>query len=307
LRDDHWSLDSIEKKLLGERTLLSGKGGKEGFVASVLLLGKKEFYWHIYPFGFLHDLIIIHSDKLSSIFFVYLGINWSIILRMDKWKGIKELIQEKYPKIEVFAKENGINYNTLSGWISKNRPPRVDEAIKIARGLGTTVEHIFSFDEEPDDIKSLVIHNEKGQMAFIEGDDIAFIPVFPQKVAAGSGQELIDNTEAIALLPFLKRMLRGTAASRARALEVRGDSMTGVHIFDGDMVVFVPGEIRGDGIYVLRIMNELLVKRVEFNPISQKLRIMSENPRYPDRIESADGQAVEVVGKVYGWVHAHPY
>jgi len=222
---------------------------------------------------------------------------------MDKWHTIKELIQEKYPKIEVFAKENGINYNTLSGWISKNRPPRVDEAIKIARGLGTTVEHIFDDSEH----SNLVIHDSIGREVTQEGEDFIMIPVFAQKVAAGNGQELIDAVKEIALLPFLKRMLRGTAPSRARALEVRGDSMTGVHIFDGDMVVFVPGEIRGDGIYVLRVGDELLVKRVEFDPFSRKLRIMSENPRYPDRMESADGQTVEVVGKVYGWVHAHPY
>jgi SOS-response transcriptional repressor LexA len=41
--------------------------------------------------------------------------------------------------------------------------------------------------------------------------------------------------------------------------------------------------------------------------VTKKLRIMPGNPRYPDRVESADGQTVEVVGKVYGWVHAHPY
>jgi phage repressor protein C with HTH and peptisase S24 domain len=73
------------------------------------------------------------------------------------------------------------------------------------------------------------------------------------------------------------------------------------------MVVFVPGSIRGDGIYVLAVGDELIVKRVEFDPVSRKIRIMSENPRYQDRIESADGQTVRVVGKVYGWVHAHPY
>jgi len=83
--------------------------------------------------------------------------------------------------------------------------------------------------------------------------------------------------------------------------------MTGVHIFDGDIVVFVPGKIRGDGIYVLRVGDELLVKRVEFALLSRKLRIMSEIPRCPDRMKSADGQTVEVVGKVYGWVHAHIY
>jgi phage repressor protein C with HTH and peptisase S24 domain len=116
----------------------------------------------------------------------------------------------------------------------------------------------------------------------------------------------MKSGRGILLLPFLSECCEGATLSKARALG-RGDSLTGIHIFDGDMVVFVPEDIRGDGIYVLRVGDELIVKRVEFDPISRKLRIMSENPRYPDRVESADGQAVEVVGKVYGWVHSHPY
>ncbi len=59
--------------------------------------------------------------------------------------------------------------------------------------------------------------------------------------------------------------------------------------------------------YVLRLDDSLIVKHVGFNEISKEIRIISENPRCPDRVESADSQAVEVLGKVYGWVHAHPY
>ena len=83
--------------------------------------------------------------------------------------------------------------------------------------------------------------------------------------------------------------------------------MKGIQLFDGDIVVFIPCEIHEEGIWFIRIMDDLYVKRVEFDPINRKIRIMSENPRYPDRLESADGQTVEVVGKVYGWIHAHPY
>jgi phage repressor protein C with HTH and peptisase S24 domain len=231
-----------------------------------------------------------------------LGKKGAIITHMDRWKEIKEKIQEKYPKIEVFAKENGINYNTLSGWISKNRPPRVDEAIKIARGLGTTVEQIFS--DSPQNM--FIIRNHNGREMQVD-DDLLLIPVLPQKVAAGHGQAYIDDVEIVGQLPFLKRMLRGTSPAGAKALEVRGDSMTGVNLFDGDLVVFVPGIIRGDGIYVLAAGDELIVKRVEFDMVTKRIRIMSENTRYPDRIESADGQTIRVVGKVFGWVHSHPY
>ena len=67
--------------------------------------------------------------------------------------------------------------------------------------------------------------------------------------------------------------------------------MKGIQLFDGDIVVFIPCEIHEEGIWLIRIMDDLYVKRVEFDPINRKIRIMSENPRYPDRIESADGQS----------------
>jgi len=38
--------------------------------------------------------------------------------------------------------------------------------------------------------------------------------------------------------------------------------MTGIDIFDRDLVVFVSGVVRGDGIYVLQVGDELIVKRV---------------------------------------------
>jgi SOS-response transcriptional repressor LexA len=217
---------------------------------------------------------------------------------MDFWDSVRAEIKAQNTKIEAVAQVAGISLNTFNGWISKGRLPRLDEALKISKALGTTVEYLVT--------------GEKGRVALLsdcepEDPNVCNVPILNQKVAAGPGQQILDSTQVVGTLPFLKRMLRGANPKDARALEVRGDSMTGVEIFDGDLVVFVPGSIRGDGIYVLRVGDELIVKRVEFDTISKKLRIMSENARYPDRVESADGQAVEVVGKVYGWVHSHPY
>ena len=231
---------------------------------------------------------------------------------MTFFDRVKEEARRSSTTIEFVVNKAGLklgSYNTLR---RNGRLPRADEAMIIAKELGTSLEYLLTGENAPlksvisENHEGLVLRDENGKETPINGN-LALIPILPQKVAAGNGQELIDEIHRVGLLPFLKRMLRGTAPSQARALEVRGDSMTGVHIFDGDMIVFVPGEIRGDGIYVLRVGDELIVKRVEFDPISRKLRIMSENPRYPDRIESADGQSVAVVGKVYGWVHAHPY
>ncbi|MEL7555693.1 MAG: S24 family peptidase [bacterium] len=231
---------------------------------------------------------------------------------MTFFDRVKEEARKSSTTIEFVVGKAGLklgSYNTLR---RNNRLPRADEAMIIAKELGTSLEYLLTGENAPMKSPNLlanegvVLRDERGREIPLNGN-LALIPILPQKVAAGKGQELLDEVREVGLLPFLKRMLRGATPSKARALEVRGDSMTGIHIFDGDMVVFVPEDIRGDGIYVLRVGDELIVKRVEFDPISRKLRIMSENPRYPDRVESADGQAVEVVGKVYGWVHSHPY
>ena len=54
--------------------------------------------------------------------------------------------------------------------------------------------------------------------------------------------------------------------------------MKGIQLFDGDIVVFIPCEIHEEGIWFIRIMDDLYVKRVEFDPINRKIRTMHDNP-----------------------------
>lgn len=227
---------------------------------------------------------------------------------MDFFDRVKEEVRRSATTIEYVVGKAGLkrgSYNTLR---RENRLPRADEALIIARELDTTVEYLLTGENKTigKNMSGLILRDDTGLERQLDGD-LCLIPVLSQKAAAGRGQAMIDNIEIVGELPFLTRMLRGAKPRGAKAIEVRGDSMTGVNLFDGDIVIFVPGELRGDGIYVLRVGDELIVKRVEFDTISKRLRIMSENPRYPDRVESADSENVEVLGKVFGWVHAHPY
>ena len=43
---------------------------------------------------------------------------------------------------EWVAKNSGISFNTFQGWISKCIYPRVNEAIRIAASLNTSVEYL---------------------------------------------------------------------------------------------------------------------------------------------------------------------
>jgi SOS-response transcriptional repressor LexA len=106
-------------------------------------------------------------------------------------------------------------------------------------------------------------------------------------------------------LPIVSRFIKPFPMNRIFAAEVRGDSMTGVQLFDGDMVFFVRGEINGDGIYVLAVDSDVYVKRVSFNPFTKQITIKSENERYEPMTVAQD--RVTLLGKVIGWLHHHPY
>lgn len=229
---------------------------------------------------------------------------------MDFYQRVKELAKLRGTTIEGAADSAGITRAQYYGYKKHGNLPRADEAVAMARELGTTVEYLVAggsnHPTSSDTPKGLIIRDDKGMERSIDGE-LCLLPILSQKIAAGQGQAMLEDVEIVGELPFLRRMLRGGRPCGARALEVRGDSMTGVNLFDGDLVIFVPGEIRGDGIYVLKIGDEMVVKRVEFDNLKGKIHIISENPKYHERVESLDGQMVSVVGKVYGWVHAHPY
>ena len=77
------------------------------------------------------------------------------------------------------------------------------------------------------------------------------------------------------------------------ALRVRGESMIGAGILDGDMVVVRPQQNADDGqIVVARIEDEATVKRLCRK--NGEIWLMPENPAYPP----IDGNQAEIVGIV---------
>lgn len=132
------------------------------------------------------------------------------------------------------------------------------------------------------------------------------VPILASRVSAGNGEEWsIEDIREDERLPILARFIKPYDKEKIFAAEVRGDSMTGIQLFDGDFVFAVKDLTEGDGIYVISIDGEIFVKRVEYDPFEKKLRIISENERYQDKV--VDSDRVILVGKVIGWLHHHPY
>jgi len=195
--------------------------------------------------------------------------------------------------------------------------PSVEIGCRIAKVLGVSVEYLVTgvdpYEEEaPDEDDKIVsapaVITPGGKTYSFKDEDVVMVPILSQKVSAGHGQDWhAEALETGETLPVLKRLVKMYSHSLLRVVEVRGDSMTGVHMFDGDMAIFVDKLVRRDGIYVVAIHGELYVKRLEFDPIENRIKVISENPKYEAKQVPADTEILQICGKVVGWVHSHPY
>lgn len=134
--------------------------------------------------------------------------------------------------------------------------------------------------------------------------DSVEVPMLDLKLSAGMGDEWGLGSPTGESIYVPKRVARRYPSNSVfvGAL-VDGDSMEPT-LHDGEPVVFVKGFVKGDGIYVLAVNGELFVKRLEFNRILNRLRIISDNPKYPPTelgMDALDG--VRILGKVVIWVH----
>jgi phage repressor protein C with HTH and peptisase S24 domain len=107
-------------------------------------------------------------------------------------------------------------------------------------------------------------------------------------------------------LPIFRDLLTPYKPSQVKAVKVSGDSMIDIYINDKDIVLYVPSETYGDGVYVISGETGLRVKRLEFSTTGKKLTIHSENPRYKDEeFVGKEINQIRIIGKVIGWIHRH--
>jgi len=108
----------------------------------------------------------------------------------------------------------------------------------------------------------------------------------PVSVSAGPGA-LVTEELGKPCFAFDGRWLKGLTAtqpSRLSIVRVEGDSMAPT-LNSGDDILVDLGdstERLRDGIYVLRIDDAVVVKRLALNPTGRRVTVQSDNPAYPD-------------------------
>ncbi|MEQ7873058.1 S24 family peptidase [Sphingomonas sp. ASV193] len=129
------------------------------------------------------------------------------------------------------------------------------------------------------------------------------VPVMRQPVRASAGPGALGDDERsqpyFAFDPRWLKLLTSTPASRLSAIRVDGDSMAPTLSGGDDILVDLDdcGERIRDGIYVIRVDEALLVKRLTLHPLGRKVTVQSDNPAYSDWPDCDIGD-IHCVGRV---------
>lgn len=133
--------------------------------------------------------------------------------------------------------------------------------------------------------------------ADLEGGPFTSLPLLGS-IAAGDPLLAVENIEGE--VPVPKAMLGTT--DRAFLLRVKGDSMIGAHIADGDLVLIRPQQTAENGDLVAALLgDEATIKR--FHSDDGEAILLPANPAYqPIPLRGRD---VRLVGKVIGLLRSY--
>lgn len=193
----------------------------------------------------------------------------------------------------AFAESLGIHPMVAGDIELGKRDPSREVLIRLARTYGVDITWLLT--------------GQRIALSPASQNARATVPVrlISQEAAAGRGIEIDDYAESaeVQVPPAFISPYRG---DRIRAVYVRGDSMTGAGLDDGDIVFFTVDERSGPGIFVVSVESALLVKRVDVDRAAQRVTLISENPQYAPRILSgADLDRFSIEGRVLASIHRH--
>jgi phage repressor protein C with HTH and peptisase S24 domain len=196
--------------------------------------------------------------------------------------------------LEQLAERTGLSVGTVSKLESGKMKLTQDYLSQLAPALRCAPAELLPLIDLPSHLR---------QAPSGVSDEFTLIPVRDVRAAAGAGA-VVDSEAEIHRVAFRQEWLRSVTTATPEQLtviQVDGDSMWPT-LNDGDHVLVdtTQQSIGRDGLYVLRSGDEVQVKRVQIDPESGLLTILSDNAAYRSH-EGVDPTKISVRGRVI-WV-----
>lgn len=208
--------------------------------------------------------------------------------------AIAKMMKESRRKLglsrEKMAEALGIGVSTLASYESGNAEPKAGVLVRLRR-LGVPADWILALGEA-----SL----PSGDFENLDRQPPVPVKKYDVEVSAGDGAFVQDEHVQTVLFPrtWLEEHIAGPLSELA-LVKARDDSME-PEISHGDdlFVDMTVTKIIGDGIYVIRINDELKVKRLQ-RFLDGRVAIKSTNPAYDDYIiEKNELSDLHIIGRV---------
>ena len=225
-----------------------------------------------------------------------------------------KIVAKRLGSVSELCRRVDVAYPTAAKWVKEGAEPSTTNLIKIADAAGVNLLWLATgqgamLKEDSEDGKQPAAYDgdQYAQPVLdtlnrpVDIEEFVFIPRYNVKVAAGHGY-IAEDEKPRFTMAFRKYWIRVHLRTDPKSLsvvKVAGDSMEGI-LFDGDNVLVDHSRNQpGNGLYVLRIGEELIVKRTQTLP-GNHLLVSSANEAYqPFELNLADETSgVEIIGKV---------
>lgn len=193
---------------------------------------------------------------------------------------IKQRIKDQYTQ-EEFARLIGENQQTVSAWFSRGNIPKGKTA-KVLNALKMDIKNILPYQSYDDMLSVRIATVEAGASHSFDIDTV--------DEYTHDGSVVISNSN-----------ISYSSEKALVAIKVNGKSMLPT-LLPNDMVIIDLGQNRyvDDDLYVFNYAGNLLVKRLQYNPSNNSLRVISDNRDYEAySINLTDDQSFfKIVGRV---------
>jgi len=213
----------------------------------------------------------------------------------DPRAALDALIRDSGDDMASISKMIGRNAAYIQQFIRRGTPKRLseDDRRTLARYFGVPEARLGG---RPVDLAPVPV--EKGRSP---RRGLVSVPRLEVGASAGPGAFAGDERprQHVAFEAEWLRALVGGGLADLSIIQVAGDSMSPT-LSDGDEILVDRADATPrlrDGIYVLRMDDALLVKRLALNPVGPRLAVLSDNSAYPSWPDCTH-ENVEIIGRV---------
>ncbi len=205
-------------------------------------------------------------------------------------KRVGQLVAERNLSFNSLSLQLGKNSSYLQKFVKEKSPKRLDEQFR--KGLAI----LLNVDEQ--ELTDLPLGDVSAKLKLQQ--NIVSIDVLDVSACCGNGWEnFTENVigKYMMTMPAL-RELTSSAPENIKIIKAIGDSMMPT-IYPGD-VVWVDisfKEPTSDGLYLLAVGKELMIKRIQINPFDNSATIKADNPQY-EAFKKENYQDIDVIGKI---------